>query len=115
MSGVPVYRVRVDVKRRPTLPQELLDAAGVGVNSDVVARLEGPGRIVLEAPAMVLSRLQEAVRTGRDAREADPAATADELSGDRAADETGESAVFPPNHSDLEPEAGTEPDVGIGR
>ena len=69
MTGEVMFRVKVDAKRRPTLPQALLDAAGVGGGQDLVAHLEEPGRIVLEAPAAVLARLQEAVRAGKQARE----------------------------------------------
>lgn len=85
MPAERTFRVKVDVKRRPTLPQSLLDAAGVGGGQDLIAHLDGPGRIVLEGPATVLARLQAAVRAGKDTRGVN-AALADELLAERAAD-----------------------------
>lgn len=79
------FRVKVDAKRRPTLPQSLLDAAGVGDGQDLIAHLEAPGRIVLEGPATVLARLQAAVRAGKDERGI-TASLADELLAERATD-----------------------------
>ena len=69
MTDEAMFRVKVDAKRRPTLPQALLDAAGVGGGQDLIAHLEEPGRIVLEAPGAVLARLQEAVRAGKQQRQ----------------------------------------------
>ena len=66
MTAEPRFRVKVDAKRRPTLPQSLLDAAGVGGGEDLIAHLEPPGRIVLEGPATVLARLQETIRAGKN-------------------------------------------------
>lgn len=85
MSLEQTFRVKVDAKRRPTLPQSLLDAAGVGGGQDLIAHLDGPGRIVLEGPATVLARLQAAVRAGKDER-GTTALLADELLAERAGD-----------------------------
>lgn len=79
------YRLRLDEKRRPTLPQPLLDAAELGADQDLVARVEGPGRIVLEGTAAVLVRLQEAVRSGKAAH-GSSGRLADEILADRATD-----------------------------
>lgn len=78
-------RLKLDDKRRPTLPQSLLDAAGVGPGEELVAHVEGPGRIVLEGTDAVLAGLQEAVRAGKRSHGA-VGSLADELLADRAAD-----------------------------
>ena len=84
MTGAS-FRVRVDDKRRPALPKELLDAAGVGAGDDLIARVEAPGRIVLEDAATVLGRLQAAVAAGRAAHRS-TGSLAEELLTERAAD-----------------------------
>ena len=104
MTAEPTFRVKVDAKRRPTLPQSLLDAAGVGGGQDLIAHLETPGRIVLEGPATVLARLQAAVRAGKDERGV-TASLADELLAERAAD----TSLDP---STAEPDPDVDPDVG---
>lgn len=85
MADPVSFRLRLDEKRRPTLPQSLLDAAGMEPGQDLVARVEGPGRIVLEGAATVLARLQETVRAGKHAR-GSSVSLADEFLADRAAD-----------------------------
>lgn len=85
MESPVSFRLRLDEKRRPTLPQSLLDAASVGPGQDLVARLEGPGRIVLEGTAVVLAGLQAAIRSGRESR-GSTRPLADALLADRAAD-----------------------------
>lgn len=81
---VPVsFVLRLDGKRRPTLPQALLDEAGVGPDQGLVAHVDGPGRIVLEATNAVLANLQAVVRAGK--HEANQA-LADELLQERADD-----------------------------
>jgi len=52
------YRVHLDAKRRPTLPADLLKAAGLTGVTNLVARVDGPGRIVLEDPGAMLAELQ---------------------------------------------------------
>lgn len=105
------FPVKVDAERRPTPPQSLLDAAGVGDGQDLIAHLEAPGRIVLEGPATVLegpatvlARLQAAVRAGKDGRGI-TASLADELLGERA----GDTSLDP---SPIQPDLDAEPDVG---
>ena len=102
MTAEPVFRVKVDAKRRPTLPQSLLDAAGVGGGQDLIAHLEAPGRIVLEGPATVLARLQAAVRAGKDERGI-TTSLADELLAERA----GDTSLDP---STAGPDPAAEPD-----
>jgi hypothetical protein len=53
------FPVHLDSKRRPTLPARLLDEAGISGTSNLVARSDGPGRIVLEDPTAMLHALQE--------------------------------------------------------
>ncbi len=85
MKATVSFRLRLDGKRRPTLPQSLLDAAGVGPGQELVAWVEGPGRIVLEDAATYLAGLQAAVRLGREAH-GSTGSLADEVLADRAAD-----------------------------
>lgn len=63
------YRVRLDDRRRPTLPPALLEEAGIRAGRhELVAHVEGPGRVVLEDPTALLGALQEAVAAGKRAR-----------------------------------------------
>jgi hypothetical protein len=56
------YLVRLDGRRRPTLPSALLEEAGIMVGSqELVAYVEGPGRVVLEDPTALLGALQKSV------------------------------------------------------
>ena len=56
------YRVRLDSRRRPTLPSALLDEAGIDDEGvELIARAEGPGRIVLENPLLLLREVQAAI------------------------------------------------------
>lgn len=68
MSGLPIsnhvasYRVRLDSRRRPTLPAALLEEAEIGDGEvELVARVDGPGRVVLEDPLAQLRDLQTSV------------------------------------------------------
>lgn len=104
MAAEPTFRVKVDAKRRPTLPQSLLDAAGVGPGQELIAHLDATGRIVLEGPATVLARLQDAVRAGKDAHGV-TASLADELLADRGQDTSLRAAppgVGPDDAGDLD-------------
>lgn len=68
MTTVPaqVFRIRLDERRRPTLPPALLEQAGIATDAhDLVARVDGPGRVVLEDPAALLAALQNKVRAGK--------------------------------------------------
>ena len=62
ISHVTSYLVRLDGRRRPTLPSALLEEAGILDGSrELVARVEGPGRVVLEDPTALLEALQKSV------------------------------------------------------
>lgn len=56
------YRVRLDSRRRPTLPTALLAAAGIDdAGAELIARVEGPGRVVLEDPLALLREVQATI------------------------------------------------------
>lgn len=60
------YPVRLDDRRRPTLPTALLEEAGIALGPrDLVARVVGPGRVVLEDPTALLADLQKSVATSK--------------------------------------------------
>lgn len=62
LSLVTSYPVRLDDRRRPTLPSALLEEAGITAGThELVARVEGPGRVVLEDPIALLADLQKSV------------------------------------------------------
>lgn len=116
-SGVPV-RLRLDDKRRTTLPPALLAAAGVGPGADLVARVEAPGRIVLESPAAILAGLQAAVRQGAPTR-GHTRSLVEELLAERAVEaarelaeprESGEAAEPMPTGASVEPDEVAEAD-----
>ena len=66
------YPVRLDNRRRPTLPTALLEEAGISVGlQELVARADGPGRVVLEDPAALLAALQENVAAHKRNRKMD--------------------------------------------
>lgn len=53
-------------RRRPTLPSALLEEAGIAMGPrDIVARVDGPGRVVLEDPTTLLADLQKSVATSK--------------------------------------------------
>ncbi len=56
------YPVRLDDRRRPTLPSALLEEAGIMAGTqELIARVDGPGRVVLEDPTALLGALQKSV------------------------------------------------------
>jgi len=79
------YRVRVDAKRRPTLPAAVMDAAGLAGSHELVVRADGPGRIVMEDPTVLLAEFQSAVARGK-AASGFHGSLAEDLAADRAAD-----------------------------
>lgn len=61
-SFTTTYPVRLDERRRPTLPTALLEEAGISAEvHELIARVDGPGRLVLEDPSTLLSNLQKNV------------------------------------------------------
>ncbi len=79
------YRLPLDAKRRPTLPAALLAEAGIDATHELVARADGPGRVVLEDPLSVLAAFQAAVAGGKQLRGFE-GSLAEDLLADRAAD-----------------------------
>lgn len=80
------FRVHLDAKRRPTLPARLLDEAGVAGERDLIARVDAPGRIILEDPALALSELQDRVAAQLDAMGQSTSELIESLLADRDAD-----------------------------
>ncbi|HVB90811.1 MAG TPA: hypothetical protein VND70_01805 [Acidimicrobiales bacterium] len=86
--GVAGFPVHLDTKRRPTLSAALLREAGLTGVTELVARADGPGRIVLESPSALLEALQARLSGAADGAATTPAAALDSLLGDRPADTT---------------------------
>lgn len=79
------YRLRFDAKRRPTFPPALLEEAGIDTTHEVVAHVEGPGRVVLEDPLVLLAAFQAEV--AKELKEAGYSGDlSDELVAERAAE-----------------------------
>jgi bifunctional DNA-binding transcriptional regulator/antitoxin component of YhaV-PrlF toxin-antitoxin module len=85
-SPVSTFRVRLDTKRRPTLPARLLEDAGLAGVEELVARADGCGRIVLEDPAAMLSALQDRLAAALETLGESSESIVDSLLADRAAD-----------------------------
>lgn len=84
--SVSSYRVRLDNRRRPTLPAALLKEAEIdGEGTELIARVEGTGRVVLEDPMALLRDLQDEV-AAEMARNHDDADLAMELIEERRLD-----------------------------
>ena len=79
------YRVHVDAKRRPALPAAVLAAAGLADSRELVVRVDGLGRLVLEDPTILLAEFQSAVTRGKAAA-GFKGSLAGDLVADRAAD-----------------------------
>ena len=61
--------VRLASRRRPTLPSALLEEAGIMAGSqELGARVDGPGRVVLEDPTALLGALQKSVAANKSER-----------------------------------------------
>lgn len=85
------YPIRLDARRRPTLPSELIAEAGLGQDDDLVAYSE-QGRIVISTRARLLSSVQEMFRAARAQDQVDPV---QELLEDRARSAAAEGERFP--------------------
>jgi len=83
---ISTFSVRLDSKRRPTLPARLLEEAGLSGATDLVARADGPGRIVLEDPASMLHSLQQRLTDSLKESAATPSMAVDSLFATRDAD-----------------------------
>jgi DNA-binding transcriptional regulator/RsmH inhibitor MraZ len=84
------YRLRLDGKRRPTLPASLLDDAGIDPAHELVARTDGHGRVVLEDPLVMLAAFQDAVAADKRTHGI-VGSLVDDLLADRAADPSARS------------------------
>jgi hypothetical protein len=51
-----VWKVRLDSRRRPTLPEEAMRAAGFAPGEDLRVRVAEEGLLILETPAHALAR-----------------------------------------------------------
>lgn len=69
--------VKMDAKRRLSIPSHLLDEAGIPAASRLIARMEGPGRFVIETPAAAVAAAGARIWADFDAVEPDQDATAD--------------------------------------
>jgi bifunctional DNA-binding transcriptional regulator/antitoxin component of YhaV-PrlF toxin-antitoxin module len=85
-APVSTFHVRLDTKRRPTLPARLLEDAGLAGVGELVARADGRGRIVLEDPAAMLIALQDRLAAAIEESGETAESTIDSLLADRAAD-----------------------------
>ena len=56
-----VWKVRLDSRRRPTLPEEALRAAGFSPGEDLRVRVAEEGLLILETPAHALARARSRV------------------------------------------------------
>lgn len=61
IDPVQVWNVRLDSRRRPTLPEEALRAAGFGPGEQLRVRVAEEGILVLETPAHALARAKSRV------------------------------------------------------
>lgn len=62
LAHMTSYPVRLDDRRRPTLPSALLEEAGIMAGTqELIAHVDGPGRVVLEDPTALLGALQKNV------------------------------------------------------
>jgi len=56
--------VKVDSKRRPAIPADLLNEAGISVGDYLVVAVAGPGSIVLRTRASILSEVRAEIDAG---------------------------------------------------
>lgn len=56
-----VWKVRLDSRRRPTLPEEAMRAAGFSPGEDLRVRVAEEGLLILETPAHALARARSRV------------------------------------------------------
>jgi len=75
------WRVRLDDRRRPTLPEELLAAAGIPGGAELTARVIDEGMIVLETRDAVRERIRRRMAPLRSG-----ASMVDELLAERRAE-----------------------------
>ena len=65
---VPRWKVRLDERRRPTLPPDLLEAAGIPAGAELTVRIVDDGTIMLSTHDAVRERIRRKMaplKTGR--------------------------------------------------
>lgn len=56
--------IKVDSKRRPAIPADLLNEAGIGVGDRLIVTVAGPGNIVLRTRAAILAEVRAEINAG---------------------------------------------------
>ena len=66
-----VWKVRLDSRRRPTLPEEVMKAAGLEPGAELRISVPEEGCLVIETPARILKRAKSRIKTKGSGREVD--------------------------------------------
>lgn len=66
-----VWKVRLDSRRRPTLPEEAMKAAGLEAGAELRISVAGEGCLLIETPAHILKRAKSRIKTQGSGREVD--------------------------------------------
>ena len=61
LGALQVWKVRLDSRRRPTLPEEAMRAAGFTAGEELRVRVAEEGMLILETPAHALARARSRV------------------------------------------------------
>lgn len=62
MSAESAWTVRLDSRRRPTLPEEVLRDAGIDAGAELRIHVAEEGCLILETPAHALQRARSRIR-----------------------------------------------------
>lgn len=92
--------VRMDTKRRPTLPSELLEAAGIAVGDELVASTDGHGAVILRSRTASLRQIRDEIISGFGLTESDhivPSLREDRIDDDESLNRRLASASSDPN------------------
>ena len=60
-GALQVWKVRLDSRRRPTLPEEAMRAAGFTAGEELRVRVAEEGMLILKTPAHALARARSRV------------------------------------------------------
>jgi len=66
-----VWKVRLDSRRGPTLPEEAMKAAGLEPGAELRISVAEEGCLVIETPAHILKRAKSRIKTQGSGREVD--------------------------------------------
>ena len=66
-----VWKVRLDSRRRPTLPEEAMGTPGFEPGAELRITVAEEGRLVFETPAHILKRAKSRIKTQRSGQEVD--------------------------------------------